>query len=44
MWPACYQHKDYLCDYFEARGLPVVVAPIGIEVITAEPTDPGAAP
>lgn len=32
IWLACDEHRDYLRDYLDTRGFPVVVTPLGIEV------------
>jgi hypothetical protein len=32
VWLACAEHVDYLRDYLETRGLPVVVTAFGVTV------------
>jgi len=32
IWLACDEHSEYLRDYLDTRGFPVVVTPLGVEV------------
>jgi hypothetical protein len=32
VWVACDEHRDFLRDYLDTRGFPVVVTPAGVAV------------
>ena len=34
VWLACDEHSEYLRDYLDTRGFPVVVTPLGVSVDT----------
>jgi hypothetical protein len=44
VWLACDEHGEYLRDYLDSRGFPVVVTPLGVSIAAHELDGTQAAP